>query len=78
MARQEFERREGKKIVSLHRDKLLKTVKVLMEQMNMMYFYERIKEGFSEPSLDELYRLMARCLKLYQMINDFMRIFSLL
>lgn len=77
-AREEFGASEGQKIVERHREKLLNTVEVLMEQMNMMYFFERIKETFIEPNLDELYKLMARCLKLYQMISDFMNIFSML
>lgn len=53
--------------------------------MNMMYFYEKLKIKITEltkngrkPSLVHLEKIMSRCLKLYQMIDNFMKIFNLI
>ena len=63
----EFEKREGKQIIMKHSDKTLHTLKVLMEQLNMMYYWEKIKShfGVNKPTLEQLNKLMMRCLKLY-------------
>ena len=56
-----------------------------MNQMNMMYFYEKLKIKIKEltkngkrPSLIHLEKIMSRCLKLYLMIDNFMKIFKLI
>jgi len=51
-----------------------------MTQLNMMFYWENINYQFKQkvPSLDELSKLMSRCLKLYQMIDSFMKIFELI
>ena len=53
--------------------------------MNMMYFFEKIKLSFKEfeepgnrPKLVHLEKIMTRCRKLYQMIDNFMKIFDLI
>ena len=53
--------------------------------MNMMYFFEKIKLSFKEfeqpgnrPNIVHLEKIMTRCLKLYQMIDNFMKIFKLI
>ena len=50
-----------------------------------MYFFEKIKLSFKEfeqpgntPKLVHLEKMMTRCLKLYQMIDNFMKIFDLI
>jgi len=47
------------------------TLEVLMNQMNMMYFLEKIKMMFFNlnPTLIHLKKLMSRCLKLYHTID---------
>ena len=56
-----------------------------MNQMNMMYYYEKIKLSFKEfedpeikPTVNSLERLMSRCLKIYDLIDGFMKIFKLI
>ena len=56
-----------------------------MNTMNMMYYYEKLKVKIDEliasgnrPSLIHLEKLMIRCLKLYSMIDHFMKIFKLI
>ena len=50
--------------------KTMRTLEVLMNQLNMMYFLERIKLALAgeEVTLETLTKLMGRCLKLYDMI----------
>ena len=50
-----------------------------------MYFFEKIKLSFKEfeepgnrPNIVHLEKIMTRCLKLYQMIDNFMKIFKLI
>lgn len=47
-----------------------------MNQMNMMYYFEKLKIQFNRfeetktrPGISHLEKLMSRCLKLYQMID---------
>lgn len=56
-----------------------------MNQMNMMYFFEKLKLQLLQfekperrPSLVHLEKIMSRCLKLYLMIDNFMKIFKLI
>jgi hypothetical protein len=56
-----------------------------MNKMNMMYFFEKLKLQllqFDKPgrkrSLVHLEKIMSRCLKLYLMIDNFMKIFKLI
>ena len=51
----------------------------------MMYFFEKIKLSFKEfeepgnrPTIVHLEKIMTRCLKLYVMIDNFMKIFQLI
>ena len=61
-------------------DKILVTVEILMNQLNMMYYWERLRIYFqnNEPTLESLAKLINRCLKLYQMIDNFMKIFKMI
>ena len=63
--------KEGKQIIEKYYKKTMRTVEVLMNQLNMMYFLERIKLALAgeEIDLDVLIKLMGRCLKLYDMIH---------
>ena len=51
-----------------------------MNQLNMMYYLEKIKLYFVDeyPTLQQLQKLMSRCLKLYELINAFMKAFKLI
>ena len=77
---EEFNRIEGKQILDEHFQKIMITVEILMNQLNMMYYWERLRVYFQEhePSLDSLGKLINRCLKLYQMIDNFMKIFKMI
>jgi hypothetical protein len=82
---EEFSKNEGIAIIEKHWEKTVTTLQALMNQMNMMYFYEKLKVKITEltkngrkPSLIHLEKVMSRCLKLYQMIDNFMKIFNLI
>lgn len=70
---EEFDETEGKLILKKHWKKTCETLKRLMNQMNMMYYYEKIKlqvldphdNPENEPRIIHLEKLMNRCLKLY-------------
>ena len=76
----DFIKREGVAIVNKHAQKTFYTLEILMTQMNMMYFFSRLKQHFDtkSPTIEQLKKLMVRCLKLYTMIGDFMNIFKLI
>ena len=76
----EFKNNEGITILAQHQDKVMRTLEVLMNQMNMMYYWEKIRLYFkvNDPSLDQLLKLMNRILKLYLMIDNFMKIFKMI
>merc|ERR1712178_461305 len=69
--KEEFKKFEGDFIIAKHCDKTFVTLEVLMTQLNMDYFWRRIKIFFSgrDPDLEELSKLLNRCLKLYDCIN---------
>ena len=82
---EEFNDNEGLAIVGKHWSKCVLTLQRLMNQMNMMYYFEKIKLGFKEfknpenqPTVVSLEKLMTRCLKVYVMIDNFMKIFKLI
>ena len=59
----------------------METMEVLMNQMNMMYHWEKVKLGFMEQEsigLEDVEKLLMRCLKLYKMIDQFINIFKLI
>lgn len=60
--------------------KTMHTLEVLMNQCNMMYYFEKIatKYGGIELNLDQLEKLMSRCLKQYTLIDSFINIFKLI
>ena len=51
-----------------------------MNQMNMMYYLEKIRLNFADrdPDVEQLLKLMSRCIKLYHMIDSFINIFKLI
>jgi hypothetical protein len=62
-------------------DKTMRTLSILMNQMNMMYYWEKIRlEYCDQDTLDyySLEKLMSRCVKLYKMIDQFIKIFKLI
>ena len=78
---EEFNQNEGVAIIEKHWMKTVETLKKLMNHMNMMYFFEKIKIKINELkviSLVHLEKIMSRCLKLYQMIDNFIKIFKLI
>lgn len=77
---EEFADTEGVTILSKHFEKTMHTLEVLMNQMNMMFYWERLKYYFhnNEPTLESLSKLMSRILKLYLMIDNFMKIFRMI
>jgi len=78
--KEEFAKVEGPKFVSQHKEKTFKTLEVLMTNLNMQYFWLRIRFFFAkrDPVLEEIEKLFNRCLKLYACINDMMKIFKLI
>ena len=56
----------------------MKTLNVLMSQMNMMYYFEKLRRKINNPSTEQLLKLIKRCIKLYQMIDSFINIFKLI
>lgn len=58
----------------------MQTLNVLMNQMNMMYYLEKIRLNFADhdPDVEQLLKLMSRCVKLYNMIDSFINIFKLI
>ena len=71
---------EAKNLVDKYFSKTMHTLEVLMNQMNMMYYLEKIRIMFidQDPSLIQLQKLMSRCLKLYHQIDSFIKIFKLI
>lgn len=51
-----------------------------MNQLNMMYYLEKIRLMFAdqEPTVAQLAKIMSRCLKLYQQMDHFIKIFKLI
>jgi len=51
-----------------------------MNFLNMRYFWNRIKIYLfgREPDLEELSKILNRCLRMYECINDMIRIFKLI
>lgn len=76
----EFAGDEGITILAKHEEKTMHTLEVLMNQLNMMYYWEKIRLYFSNnnPSLEQLSKLMNRILKLYMLIDNFMKIFKII
>jgi hypothetical protein len=77
---QEFKDIEGKIIIEDNFEKIMITVEILMNQLNMMYYWERLRQYFmdKEPSLEDVVKLINRCLKLYQIIDNFIKIFKMI
>lgn len=71
---------ETQDIIETYFKKTMHTVEVLMNQLNMMYFLEKIKLMFidEEPTMSQLHKLMNRCAKLYESINCIMKAFKLI
>lgn len=46
----------------------------------MMYYLEKIRLNFADhdPDVEQLLKLMSRCVKLYNMIDSFINIFKLI
>lgn len=82
---EEFNQNEGQTIIEKHWGKTVHTLEVLMNQMNMMYYFHKLRLQIEQyempgkrPSLMALEKMMNRCFKLYNMIDGFMKIFKLL
>jgi len=56
------------------------TLEVLMNQLNMMYYWEKVRLMFidQEPTVAQLQKLMSRCVKLYTKIDSFIKIFKMI
>ena len=64
---------ESQTIVDKYYKKTLHTLEVLMNQLNMMYFLEKVRLMFADqdPTVVQLAKIMSRCLKLYQQMDQF-------
>ena len=77
---EEINDNEAIAILDKYFDKTMHTLEVLMNQLNMMYYWEKIRLMFVDvdPTLVILQKLMSRCLKLYRKIDSFIKIFKLI
>ena len=71
---------EQKMIAEKYYYKTMHTLEVLMNQLNMMYYWEKIRLMFidQDPNLIQLQKLMGRAGKCYSMIDNFIKIFKLI
>ena len=73
---------EGKQIIANNFHKTMNTLQALLSQLNMMYYWERLKDFFIDfddiPTFEQLRKLYSRCLRLYQIIDAFMKIFKMI
>lgn len=71
---------EQKTISEKYYSKTMHTLEVLMNQLNMMYYWEKIRLMFidQDPNLIQLQKLMGRAVKCYAMIDNFIKIFKLI
>lgn len=75
----EFNANEGKDILKKHVMKTFTTLEILCHQTNLNYFYHRSKINYEDaPIVESLLLLMERCIKLYMLIDSFMKVFNLL
>lgn len=60
-----------KEIIEKYLKKTMQTLQVLMNQMNMMFYWEKLRLEFSDQEIDlfTLKKLQSRCIKLYKMID---------
>ena len=61
--------------------KTMRTLQVLMNQMNMMYYWEKVRMEFADQEMLDpftLSKLQSRCVKLYKMMDQFVDIFKLI
>jgi len=77
---EEINENEAKQILDKYFDKTFHTLEVLMNQLNMMYYWEKVRLMFVDvtPTLVHLQKIMSRCLKLYRKIDTFIKIFKLI
>ena len=75
----EFNANEGKEILKKHVEKTFTTLDHLCTQTNLNYFYQRSKIIYEDaPVVESLMQLMTRCIKLYMLVDSFMKVFNLL
>ena len=69
-----------KAILDKYYKKTMHTLEVLMNQMNMQYYLEKVRLMFAdiEPTVSQLAKIMSRCMKMYQQMDQFIRIFKLI
>ena len=80
--KEEFLQNEGRIILREHWGKTVLTLERLFAQMNMMYYFEKLRARLpgspATASIELLAKMMSRCTKLYAMIDSFMNIFKLI
>lgn len=76
----ELNKTDTLQIIEEFKEKTFYTLEILMNQCNMMYYWEKIRFEFldEDPNLDQLEKLMSRCLKQYSLIDSFINIFKLI
>jgi len=76
----EEEQDQSRELNELYYEKTMHTMEVLMSQMNLMYYCEKVRLDFAdhEPNLQQLEKLMSRSLKMYHAIDSFTNIFKLI
>ena len=77
---EELAEEHSRELNELYYEKTMHTMEVLMSQMNLMYYCEKVRLDFAdhEPNLHQLEKLMSRSLKMYHAIDSFTNIFKLI
>lgn len=67
-------------VIDKYFEKTMHTLEILMNQLNMMYYWEKVRLMFIDetPTIGQVQKLMSRCLKLYGKIDAFIKIFKLI
>ena len=72
---------DAKELQTKYFDKTMHTLEVLMNQLNMMYYWEKLRLEFADHEaidLSILEKLMNRCVKMYNLVDSFINIFKLI
>ena len=69
---------EKKSFIESHHKKAMMTLKILMRQLNLEYFYDRVELRYSDVKVKVVVKALIRSLKLYEAIDNIILIFKLL
>lgn len=77
----EFTQDDAPQLIQENHAKLMRTLEILMNQVNMMFCFEKIKIYLSEKpekTLEDFEKLIQRCIKVYVLIDNLIKIFKLI